>query len=97
MNSRQENRSKLSFTARIITTCRSPSWAPATCKYSLELLLSICGEIKSKGFLKFYKLIICGAAAAGANDNNNDNNGNNININNSEALACEARAAEHLQ
>ena len=58
MNSRQENRSKLSFTARIITTCRSPSWAPATCKYSLELLLSICGEIKSKGFLKFYKLII---------------------------------------
>ena len=46
MNSRQENRSKLSFTARIIT------------KYSLERLLSICSEKMSKGFLKFYKLII---------------------------------------
>ena len=46
MNLRQENRSKLSFTARIIT------------KYSLELFLSICGEKMSKGFLKFYKLII---------------------------------------
>ena len=45
MNSRQENRSKLSFTARIIT------------KYSLERFLSICGEKISKGFLKFYKLI----------------------------------------
>ena len=42
----QENRSKLSFTARIIT------------KYSLERLLSICSEKMSKGFLKFYKLII---------------------------------------
>ena len=46
MNSRQENRSKLSFTARIIT------------KYSLERFLSICGEKMSEGFLKFYKLII---------------------------------------
>ena len=46
MNSRQENRSKLSFTARIIT------------KYSLERFLSICSEKMSKGFLKFYKLII---------------------------------------
>ena len=46
MNSRQENRSKLSFTARIIT------------KYSLERFLSICGEKMSKGFLKFYKLKI---------------------------------------
>ena len=46
MNSRQENRSKLSFTARVIT------------KYSLERFLSICGEKMSKGFLKFYKLII---------------------------------------
>ena len=45
-NSRQENRSKLFFTARIIT------------KYSLERFLSICGEKMSKGFLKFYKLII---------------------------------------
>ena len=45
-NLRQENRSKLSFTARIIT------------KYSLERFLSICGEKMSKGFLKFYKLII---------------------------------------
>ena len=43
---RQENRSKLSFTARIIT------------KYSLERFLSICGQKISKGFLKFYKLII---------------------------------------
>ena len=41
INSRQENRSKLSFTARIIT------------KYSLERFLSICGEKMSKGFLKF--------------------------------------------
>ena len=40
------NRSKLSFTARIIT------------KYSLERFLSICGEKMSEGFLKFYKLII---------------------------------------
>ena len=46
MNSRQENRSKLSFTARIIT------------KYSLECFLSICGEKMSESFLKFYKLII---------------------------------------
>ena len=45
MNSRQENRSKLSFTARITT------------KYSLERFLSICGEM-SEGFLKFYKLIV---------------------------------------
>ena len=36
-NSRQENRSKLSFTARIIT------------KYSLELFLLIRGEKLSKG------------------------------------------------
>ena len=41
--SRQENRSKLSFTARIIT------------KYFLERFLSICGEKLSKGFLKFCK------------------------------------------
>ena len=46
MNSKQENRSKLSFTARIIT------------KYSLERFVSICGEKMSEGFLKFYKLII---------------------------------------
>ena len=46
MTSRQENRSKISFTARIIT------------KYYLERFLSICGEKMSKGFLKFYKLII---------------------------------------
>ena len=45
MNSRQENGSKLSFTARIIT------------KYSLESFLSIWGEKLSKGFLKFCKLI----------------------------------------
>ena len=45
MNSRQENRSKFSFTARIIT------------KYSLESFLSICGEKMSKGFLKFRMLI----------------------------------------
>ena len=45
MNSRQENRSKLSFTARIIT------------KYSLERFLSICGEKMSKGLLKCCKLI----------------------------------------
>ena len=45
MKSRQENRSKLSFTARIIT------------KYSLKLFLSIWGEKLSKGFLKFCKLI----------------------------------------
>ena len=37
---------KASFTARIIT------------KYSLERFLSICGEKMSKGFLKFYKIII---------------------------------------
>ena len=47
MNSRQENCSKFSFTARIKT------------KYSLEsFFFSICGEKMSKGFLKFYKLII---------------------------------------
>ena len=46
VNSRHENRSKLSFTARIIT------------KYSLERFLSICGEIMSEGFLKFYKVVI---------------------------------------
>ena len=46
LNSRQENRSQLSFTARIIT------------KYSLERFHSICSEKMSKGFLKFYKLII---------------------------------------
>ena len=40
------NRSKPSFTARMIT------------KYSLERFLSICGEKMSKGFLKFYKLIL---------------------------------------
>ena len=45
MNSRQENRSKLYFTARIITKC------------SLECFPSICGEKMSKGFLKFCKLI----------------------------------------
>ena len=45
MNSRQENRSKLSFTARIIT------------KYSLERFLSICGEKMSKRFLYFCELI----------------------------------------
>ena len=48
MNLRQENRSELSFTARIIT------------KYSLECFLSICGEEMCKGcegFLKFCKLI----------------------------------------
>ena len=45
MNSRQENRSKPSFTARMIT------------KYSLERFLSICGEKMPKGFLKFCKLI----------------------------------------
>ena len=44
-NSRQENHSKLSFTARIITKC------------FLECFLSICGEKMSKGFLKFCKLI----------------------------------------
>ena len=44
MNSRQENHSKLSFTARIVT------------KYSLEHCLSICGEKMSKGFLTFCKL-----------------------------------------
>ena len=38
MNSRQENRSKLSFTARIIN------------KYSLERFLSICGEKMSKAY-----------------------------------------------
>ena len=46
MNSRQENRSKLSFTARITT------------KYSLERFLSIYGEKMSKSLLKFHKLII---------------------------------------
>ena len=46
MNSRQENRSKLSFTARIVT------------KYSLECFLSTCSEKMSEGFLKFYKLTI---------------------------------------
>ena len=45
MNSRQENRSKLSFTARIITKC------------SMERFLSICGEKMSKDFLKLCKLI----------------------------------------
>ena len=45
MNSRQENRSKLSFKARVIT------------KYSLERFLSICGAKMSKRFLKFCKLI----------------------------------------
>ena len=44
-DARQENHSKLSFTAKIIT------------KYSLERFLSICGEKLSKGFLKFWKLI----------------------------------------
>ena len=48
INSRQENRSKLSFDlsfkTRIIT------------KYSLGRFLSICGEKMSKGFLKFCKL-----------------------------------------
>ena len=46
MNLRQENRLKLSFTARIIT------------KYSLERFLSLCGEKMSEGFLKYYKFII---------------------------------------
>ena len=41
----EANRSKLSFTARIIT------------KYSLERFLSTCGEKLSKGFLKFCKFI----------------------------------------
>ena len=45
MNLRQENRSKLYFTATIIT------------KYSLERFLSIYGEKMSKGFLKFCKRI----------------------------------------
>ena len=45
MNSRQENRSKLSFTARIVT------------KFSLDPFLSICGAKMSKGFLMFCKLI----------------------------------------
>ena len=45
MNSRQENCSKPSFTARIIT------------KYSLERFLSICDEKMFKAFLKFCKLI----------------------------------------
>ena len=48
MNSRKENCSKLSFTARIIN------------KYSLERFLSICSEKMSEGFLKFHKLIIQG-------------------------------------
>ena len=46
MNSRQENRSKLSFAARIIN------------KYSLERFLSISSDKMSKGFLKFYRLLI---------------------------------------
>ena len=41
-----ENCSKLPFTARIIA------------KYSLKRFLSVCGEKMSKGFFKFYKLII---------------------------------------
>ena len=45
MTSRQGNRSKLSFTARIII------------KYYLGHFLSSCGEKMSKGFLKFCKLI----------------------------------------
>ena len=45
MNSRQENRSELSFTAKIII------------KYYLAHFLSSCGEKMSKGFLKFCKLI----------------------------------------
>ena len=45
VNSRQENRSKLSFTARIIT------------KYSLERFLSICGKKMYEDFLKICKLI----------------------------------------
>ena len=44
-NSRQENRSKLSFPARIIT------------KYSLERFPSICGEKLPESFLKLCKLI----------------------------------------
>ena len=46
MISRQENRSKLSCTARIITKC------------SLERFLSICSKKMSKGFLKFCKRYI---------------------------------------
>ena len=46
INSRQENRSKFFVTARIIT------------KYSLERFLSTCSDKMSKGFLKFYMLII---------------------------------------
>ena len=45
MNSRQENRLRVSFTGTIIT------------KYSLERFLCICGENMSKGFLKFCKFI----------------------------------------
>ena len=45
MNSRQENRSRLSFTGRSIT------------KYFFERFLSICGEKMFKGFLKFCKLM----------------------------------------
>ena len=45
MKSRHENRSKLSFTAKIIT------------KYSLQRFLSICGAKMSQGFLKLCKLI----------------------------------------
>ena len=45
MNSTQENRSKFSFKARIIT------------KYSLKRFLSICGEKMSKDFFKSCELI----------------------------------------
>ena len=47
MNSKQENRSDLSFSAKIIT------------KYSTERLFFLfnCGQKMSKGFLKFSKLI----------------------------------------
>ena len=43
MNSRQENRSKHAFTARIITKC------------SLQRFLSICGEKMSKNVFKVVK------------------------------------------
>ena len=45
INSRQENRSRLSFTGRIIP------------KHSLERFLCICGVKMSKGFLKFCKFV----------------------------------------
>ena len=48
MNSRQENRSRLSFTARIVI------------KYCLERFPSICGEKMSEGFLKFCTAYILG-------------------------------------